>query len=76
MTETDVVEPASRELALNFLAGAGELGALIRGHDWAATPLGPPDGWPQNLKTAAKIMLMSRHPIWIGWGPELTLLRP
>ncbi|WP_372396477.1 response regulator [Azospirillum sp. HJ39] len=57
-----------------FLAGGGELGALMRGHDWAATPLGPPDGWPQSLKTAVRIMLTSRQPIWIGWGRELTYL--
>uniref|UniRef100_UPI0019553629 hypothetical protein n=1 Tax=Methylobacterium sp. B34 TaxID=95563 RepID=UPI0019553629 len=57
-----------------FFAGGGELGALMRAHDWGATPLGPPDGWPQSLKTAVRIMLTSRQPIWIGWGRELTYL--
>jgi PAS domain S-box-containing protein len=55
----------------SFLAGGGELGALIREHDWTATALGPPAGWPQSLKTAIRIMLTSRQPIWIGWGDEL-----
>ncbi|MGE0745513.1 MAG: response regulator [Rhodospirillales bacterium] len=50
------------------------MGELIRRHDWAATPLGPPGGWPQSLRTAVRIMLTSRQPIWIGWGPELTYL--
>ena len=50
------------------------MGALIRGHDWAATPLGPPEHWPQSLKTAVRIMLTSRQPIWIGWGRELIYL--
>ncbi|WP_080745069.1 response regulator [Cupriavidus necator] len=54
-----------------FLAGGGEMGALIRAHDWAATPLGPPQGWPHSLKTAIRIMLTSRQPIWIGWGDAL-----
>ncbi|WP_423193966.1 response regulator [Cupriavidus sp. H18C2] len=54
-----------------FLAGAGEMAALIRQHDWTATSLGPPAQWPQSLKTAIRIMLTSRQPIWIGWGPEL-----
>jgi len=59
---------------LSFLAGGGELGARIRGHDWAVTPLGPAPAWPQSLKTAVRIMLTSRQPIWIGWGPGLTFL--
>jgi hypothetical protein len=56
----------------DFLAGGGELGALMRAYDWSATPLGPPETWPRSLKTALRIMLTSRQPIWIGWGRELT----
>jgi signal transduction histidine kinase len=55
-----------------FLSGGGELGELIRSFDWAATPLGAPETWPQNLRMALRIMLTSRQPIWIGWGEELT----
>jgi PAS domain S-box-containing protein len=44
----------------------------MRQFDWASTPLGVPQNWPENLKTAVRIMLTSRQPIWIGWGPELT----
>lgn len=55
-----------------FLAGGGELGELIRRFDWATTPLGAPEGWPQNLRMALRIMLASRQPIWIGWGEALT----
>src|ERR1700757_4070485 len=62
------------DVSLSFLAGGGELGALIRAFDWATTPLGPPQDWPQSLKTAVRIMLTSRQPIWVGWGPELTYL--
>src|SRR5580700_6888612 len=57
-----------------FLAGGGEMGALIRAHDWSRTPLGPPEHWPQSLKTAVRIMLTSRQPIWIGWGSDLICL--
>jgi PAS domain S-box-containing protein len=46
----------------------------MRSYDWAATPLGEPAGWPDALKTAVRIMLTSRQPIWIGWGGELTYL--
>jgi signal transduction histidine kinase len=59
---------------LNFLAGGGEMGRLIRAHDWAATPLGPPGTWPQSLRTAIRIMLTSRQPIWVGWGQDLIYL--
>ncbi|MFD9700964.1 SpoIIE family protein phosphatase [Lentzea sp. NPDC059081] len=40
--------------------------------DWAATPLGPPEGWPQSLHTAVSILLSSRFSMWLAWGPELT----
>ncbi|MGQ9365419.1 ATP-binding protein [Azospirillum sp. ST 5-10] len=54
-----------------FLAGGGEMGERMRAFDWAATSLGSCEGWPQSLKTAVRIMLTSRQPIWIGWGPDL-----
>lgn len=54
-----------------FLAGGGELGALIQAYGWSDTPLGDPETWPRNLQTAVRIMLASRQAIWIGWGPEL-----
>ena len=55
----------------DFLAGGGELGARMRDFDWASTPLGPPEDWPQSLKISIRIMLTSRQPIWVGWGPDL-----
>ena len=56
---------------LDFLAGGGEMGALVRAHNWAATPLGPPEAWPQSLRTTVRLMLNTRHPMFIWWGPEL-----
>ena len=58
----------------DFLAGGGEMGERIRSKDWSTTPLGPVERWPQSLKTIVRIMLTSRQPIWIGWGPELIKL--
>jgi two-component sensor histidine kinase len=55
----------------DFLAGGGEMGAAMRAFDWAATPLGPPEGWPQTLRTCLRIMLASRQPMWVWWGPQL-----
>ena len=55
-----------------FLARGGEMGMLIRAHDWAATPVGPPDTWPQTLRTTIRLMLNSRHPMFVWWGEALT----
>jgi hypothetical protein len=57
----------------DFLAGGGEMGARMRAHDWAATPLGRPDGWPQSLRSALGICLHASVPTAIYWGPELRL---
>src|ERR1044072_7030735 len=40
---------------------------------WAATPLGAPAGRPQSLRTAVSILLSSRFPMWMAWGPQLTV---
>ena len=55
-------------------AGGGEMGERIRVHDWAATPLGPIRNWPQSLRTAVRLMLTSRYPAFLFWGPELRCL--
>ena len=60
--------------ALDFLTGGGEMGQRIRAFDWSRTPLGPAESWPQSLKTAIRIMLTSRQPIWLGWGESLIKL--
>ena len=53
-----------------FLSGGGEMGALIRGHDWAASSLGLPSAWPQSLKTAVQLLLNTGHPMYLFWGPD------
>jgi signal transduction histidine kinase/DNA-binding response OmpR family regulator len=50
------------------------MGERMRAFPWHTTHLGPADSWPQSLKTAVRIMLTSRQPIWIGWGEQLTYL--
>src|SRR5205809_772421 len=35
----------------------GEMAGRVARHDWAATPLGAIELWPQSLKTAASIVL-------------------
>jgi signal transduction histidine kinase len=46
------------------------MGERIRTFDWCATPLGPPPGWRQPLKTLVNLLLASKQPMFLGWGPE------
>jgi PAS domain S-box-containing protein len=61
----------NRSKNADFLAGGGEMGALTRAHDWSTTPIGPPDTWPQSLRTAVRILLNTNHPMFIWWGEAL-----
>src|ERR1700735_4499832 len=54
-----------------FLSGGGEMGALIRAHDWSGSGIGRPSTWPQPLRTAIRVMLNTGHPMYIWWGPDL-----
>ncbi|MCI1186279.1 HAMP domain-containing histidine kinase [Hymenobacter sp. DH14] len=51
--------------------GGGEMGERIRTLDWTQTQLGAVDTWPQSLITAVNIMLGSRFPMMVHWGPDL-----
>ena len=53
-----------------FLRGGGATGALIAQHDWAATPLGPLNAWPQSLKTTTGILLHASLPMCLLWGED------
>ncbi|QGG96616.1 PP2C family protein-serine/threonine phosphatase [Actinomarinicola tropica] len=48
-----------------------EMGRLVREHDWASTPLGPPTSWPSPLRNAVRLCLSSRFPMIVLWGEEL-----
>ena len=61
----------NRPTSADFLAGGGEMGALMRAYDWSASALGEPESWPQSLRTAVRILLNTNHPMFIWWGPEL-----
>jgi two-component sensor histidine kinase len=55
----------------DFLAGGGEMGALVRAFDWSSTPIGAPETWPQSLRVTVRLVLNSGHPMFIWWGPDL-----
>jgi signal transduction histidine kinase len=59
---------------VSWLAGGGEMGALMRALDWSRTPLGPPSGWSQALRTMVGVLLRNRFPMLLWWGPRFIQL--
>jgi len=57
--------------AAGFLSDGGEAGALMRRLDWSRSPLGEPEGWPQSLRSVVGLLLTSKFPMFVAWGPEL-----
>jgi PAS domain S-box-containing protein len=57
-----------------FLNNGGFMGELIRKKDWSSTPVGAPDTWPQSLRTTVNLLLNSKFPMFVWWGPELTTI--
>jgi PAS domain S-box-containing protein len=45
--------------------------APLHAHDWASSPLGTPDTWPESLHIALGICLNSRFPMFVWWGDAL-----
>jgi len=58
-------------LQVDLFAGAGEMRARCRDLDWASTPLGPVSSWSQSLRTIVSMLLASRQPMFLFWGPDL-----
>ena len=66
------MEAQQAATTLQFLRGGGEMGELTRSYNWQQTSLGPPDTWPQSLRTTLGIILHSKFPMFLWWGKELT----
>jgi PAS domain S-box-containing protein len=63
-------EAAARH-TLPFLLSGGEMGMLIQQMDWSKTPVGPIETWPQSLRTTLGVVLNSKFPMFLSWGPDL-----
>ena len=55
----------------SFLAAKGEMARLTREKDWSQNPVGPIETWPQSLRTTLSIVLRSKFPKFLWWGPDL-----
>ena len=58
----------------DLFVDGGRTGALMRAHDWSQSPLGHPSAWPPSLRTVVGLLLRSRFPMFVAWGPELGFL--
>ena len=56
---------------IQFIRGGGEMGELTSNKDWSKTPIGNPEKWSQSLHTSLSIILHSKFPMFLFWGPEL-----
>jgi signal transduction histidine kinase/ActR/RegA family two-component response regulator len=56
---------------LDFLSGGGEMSRRIAAYDWRQSPLGDIAFWPQSLRTALSVVLNSKFPTYMAWGPSL-----
>jgi PAS domain S-box-containing protein len=66
--------PIGAHKDLGFLAGDSDLARRIAAHDWASTPIGPIDGWPQSLRHTVTLMLASPTPLVLLWGEAGVML--
>jgi PAS domain S-box-containing protein len=57
---------------LSFLPPDGAAAAAVRARDWAATPVGAPEGWPDALRLWIANMLGSSEAMFLAWGEDLT----
>ncbi|MDP4004227.1 PAS domain-containing sensor histidine kinase [Methylobacterium sp. NEAU K] len=56
---------------LAFLSGGGEAARMIRARDWSDHPLGLPETWPAEFRSALSLVLNSPESMILAWGPEL-----
>ena len=48
--------------------------ALIDRMDWSGTALGPRGGWPVAVEVLLSLMLESKQPMFVLWGPSHTIV--
>ena len=68
------VEHPNRRDSFEWLVSGSETSELIRSLDWASTPVGAMDTWPQSLRTVVNLILSSSFPMAILWGSDLIFI--
>lgn len=57
-----------------FLQNGGTAGAYLRAMDWSQHPFGPPKHWPVLLQSMTSLVLRSRQPMLLTWGPDFLMI--
>lgn len=57
-----------------FAVRAGDMETAVRTHDWSRTALGSRALWPAELHVAVNMVVASRFPQCLVWGPEHTAI--
>ncbi len=58
----------------DLFSGGSEAARLMAALEWAGTPIGAVDTWPQSLRVTVGIVLSSRYPMLLLWGDQYTQL--
>ena len=61
-------------LPYDLLASPGAIRAGYAARDWSSSPAGHPAAWGPVLRSAVGMILDSRFPMFIAWGPQLVML--
>ena len=61
-------------LSFDLLASDSAIRVGYAARDWSSSPAGHPDTWGPVLRSSVSMILDSRFPMFIAWGPELALL--
>lgn len=70
----DSAHPELASVGPRFLTGGSDIAAVIANQDWCVSPLGPIKTWPQSLRSALGLILASKFPMIVAWGPKLGFL--
>jgi PAS domain S-box-containing protein len=57
-----------------FRTKTSPVGNLMQGLDWSTSLLGDPINWPRTLSTFVGLMLDTKFPMFVAWGPDLAFL--
>jgi len=66
--------PQARLLSPHRVIGTGEMADRIREFAWERTPAGAISEWSETLLSMVNMMLSTRYPVLLLWGPEMVLL--
>lgn len=58
------------DASLDFLVSDGEMGRRIAQFDWAATSVGPIEGWPASLRAITAYVVHCPVPLVMLWGED------